>query len=115
MPTSTAGAARPPESESSPAAAVGLNFPSVASFPAPRDDPSDDETPRESRKPRRRQPAAELPSSETSAPAEPGDEGQEVGWMAGLSNRLSAYSLSEEDTVAADEPAAEPDTADESA
>ncbi len=35
--------------------------------------------------------------------------------MAGLSNRLSAYSLSEEDTVAEDEPAAEPDTADESA
>jgi hypothetical protein len=27
---------------------------------------------------------------------EPGDEGEETGWMLGLSNRLSAYSLSEE-------------------
>ena len=35
--------------------------------------------------------------------------------MAGLSNRLSAYSLSEEDTVAENEPTVEPDTADESA
>ncbi len=29
---------------------------------------------------------------------EPGDENDETGWMQGLSNRLSAYSLSEDDS-----------------
>jgi hypothetical protein len=37
---------------------------------------------------------------------EPGDEGEETGWMLGLSNRLSAYSLSED---AARPGGAEPD------
>ena len=39
--------------------------------------------------------------------AEPGDEGNEVGWMAGLSNRLSAYSLSDDEAQSGDEPDAD--------
>jgi hypothetical protein len=35
---------------------------------------------------------------------DPGDENDETGWMQGLSNRLSAYSLSEEDDAADDDP-----------
>jgi len=72
----------------------------VTAFPAPRAD-RDDET-RESRRAPRRRPTAEPNTSKRSTePAEPGDEGGEVGWMEGLSNRLSAYSLSEDDARAA--------------
>ena len=39
-----------------------------------------------------------------SQPAEPGDESSGVDWMAGLSNRLSAYSLADE-TAAHDDDA----------
>ena len=39
---------------------------------------------------------------------EPGDDGEETGWMQGLSNRLSAYSLSEQDS-ASDDPDDEPE------
>ena len=53
----------------------------------------------------RPRPAAELGKSKRSTePAEPGDEGNEVGWMAGLSNRLSAYSLSDDEAQSASEP-----------
>jgi hypothetical protein len=81
-----------------------LNFPSATAIPIPRPDP-DGAEPRERRAPRRR-PSADLGASNHSTrPAEPGDEGGEVSWMEGLSNRLSAYSLSEYD----DPPVAESD------
>ena len=71
-----------------------LNFPSASaiSIPRPRDD--DD---RESRSPRSRPQTEPGKQKRSTQPAEPGDEEQEVGWMAGLSNRLSAYSLSEDE------------------
>jgi hypothetical protein len=90
------------------AEASGLYFPPTTAFPIRRDD---DDTPRPKRPAPRRQ-AAEPPKGKRSTePAEPGDEGAEVGWMAGLSNRLSAYSLSDEDVAAdseADEQSDEP-------
>jgi acyl-coenzyme A synthetase/AMP-(fatty) acid ligase len=95
-----------PEAEASPS---GLYFPPVTSFPAPRDDPDDDpERKRETPKAPRRRPAPSPAKSKRgkSGAAEPGDEAEEVSWMAGLSNRLSAYSLAEEEeaTSSADEP-----------
>jgi acetyl-CoA synthetase/medium-chain acyl-CoA synthetase len=87
-----------------PARAAGLNFPSASSIPIPRPN-SDGSGTRERRAPRQR-PAADTSSSKHSTrPAEPGDEGAEVSWMQGLSNRLSAYSLSEDDDL----PSADPD------
>jgi acyl-coenzyme A synthetase/AMP-(fatty) acid ligase len=92
----------------SPSEAAGLYFPPVTAFPIPRADREDDDT-RESRRAPRPRPPAELKKSKHSTePAEPGDEGDEVSWMDGLSNRLSAYSLSEDDEQAAD-----PDSDDE--
>ena len=82
--------------------AAGIYFPPTTAFPIPRDD-DDDGAPRGKRAPRPR-PAAELGKSKRSTgPAEPGDEGNEVGWMAGLSNRLSAYSLSDDEAQSASE------------
>jgi hypothetical protein len=101
-----------PEREASPS---GLYFPPAASFPAPRDDPDDDaDRKRDAPKTPRRRPAPSQPKSKRgkSGPAEPGGEAEEVSWMAGLSNRLSAYSLAEEEEAAgvSGEPAAgEPD------
>ena len=87
------------------ASAAGIYFPPTTAFPIPRDD-NDDGPAREKRAPRRR-PAADVNKSKrSSAPAEPGDEGAEAGWMAGLSNRLSAYSLADEEAEPEDEPAA---------
>ncbi|HUG64473.1 MAG TPA: AMP-binding protein [Gaiellaceae bacterium] len=75
---------------------AGLNFPSAAAFSIPRPDPDAPDL-REPRAPRPR-PQAELGKSKRSTEsAEPGDEGHEVSWMEGLSNRLSAYSLSEDE------------------
>jgi len=99
--------ARPVErkAEETPSEAAGVYFPPVTAFPTPRTDP-DDEEPRESRRTARPRPSADVGKSKRSTePAEPGDEAGEVGWMAGLSNRLSAYSLSEDETP----PAADPD------
>lgn len=87
--------------EQAPSEAAGLHFPPVTAFPAPRADRDDEDT-RDSRRTPRRRPAAEPNTSKRSTgPADPGDEGGEIGWMEGLSNRLSAYSLSEEDAQAA--------------
>ena len=55
-------------------------------------------------RPARRPPAESKPSKRSTEPAEPGDEGGETNWMEGLSNRLSAYSLSEDEAPAAAEP-----------
>jgi hypothetical protein len=83
-----------PEPTMSNAAAAGLYFPPTVAFPVPRED---DDEPREKRAPRRRPTAESKNKKRSTPPAEPGDEGAEVGWMAGLSNRLSAYSLSDDD------------------
>ena len=81
--------------DETPSQAAGIYFPPVTAFPTLSADREEDE-PRESRRTARPRPAAELGKSKTE-PAEPGDEPGEVGWMAGLSNRLSAYSLSEDE------------------
>jgi hypothetical protein len=101
----------PSVEEPSRADAAGLYFPPVTAFPAPREERNDDpDSPRESRRaPRRRAPAEPGTSKHSTEPAEPGDETTEVSWMHGLSNRLSAYSLSDED--ADGESAAEADEA----
>ena len=76
--------------------AVALNFPSVTSFSIRRSGTDGDG--RESRPTAKRRPAADLGKSKRSSEtADPGDEGNEVSWMQGLSNRLSAYSLSEDE------------------
>ncbi|HEU5489515.1 MAG TPA: AMP-binding protein [Gaiellaceae bacterium] len=93
--------------DETPSQAAGIYFPPVTAFPTLPADRDEDE-PRESRRTARPRPAAESGKSKTE-PAEPGDEVGEVGWMAGLSNRLSAYSLSEDDAA----PAADPDDDDE--
>ena len=83
--------------------AAGIYFPPTTAFPIPRDD-DDDDAPRGGKRAPRPRPAAELGKSKRSTePAEPGDEGNEVGWMAGLSNRLSAYSLSDDEAQSASE------------
>ena len=79
----------------SEASSTELNFPSVASFSISGDRTTVDRGDRPSA-PRRTSGAdAGTPKKRSSQPAEPGDESSETGWMAGLSNRLSAYSLSE--------------------
>lgn len=88
-----------PDEQDAPATPA-LNFPSSASFTLPSGR-AGSEAPREPRAPRAR-PQVDLGKARRPAePAEPGDEASEVGWMAGLSNRLSAYSLSEEEESAA--------------
>ena len=92
-----------PEPEAS---STGLNFPPTASFPTPREDSDEDaQRKRDAPKAPRRRPAPESAKSKRnkSGPAEPGDEAEEVSWMEGLSNRLSAYSLAEEESGSGDE------------
>ena len=86
-------APRPVAEEPAPAAPAALSFPSAAAFSIPR--VRDDD--RETRTARSRPQAEAAARKRSPQPAEPGDEQQEVGWMAGLSNRLSAYSLAEDD------------------
>jgi acyl-coenzyme A synthetase/AMP-(fatty) acid ligase len=83
-----------PDPTMSNAAAAGLYFPPVTAFPTPRDD---EDEPRPAKRPARRRPPTEAGKPKKSEAAEPGDEGHEVSWMAGLSNRLSAYSLNEDE------------------
>ena len=89
------------KSEESPSEAAGLYFPPVTAFPTPRADRDDDDSRDTRRAPRPRPQAEPNTSKRSTEPAEPGDEGGEVGWMEGLSNRLSAYSLSEDEAQAA--------------
>ncbi len=83
--------------------AAGLYFPPTTAFPIRRDD--DGNEPK--RTPRRRPQIDQGNAKRSTQPADPGDEGAEVSWMAGLSNRLSAYSLNEGETEPVDEPAGE--------
>ena len=91
-----------PEGTVSNAAAAGLYFPPTTAFPIRRDDDGEELT-RERKPSAPRRPPAEPGGKKKRAtePAEPGDEAGEVGWMAGLSNRLSAYSLADEDRESA--------------
>jgi len=88
------------EATTSNAASAGIYFPPTTAFPIRRDD---DEPPRPRTQPSRPRAAGDPGKGDagkkkrSTEPAEPGDEGTEVGWMAGLSGRLSAYSLSDED------------------
>ncbi|HET9462159.1 MAG TPA: AMP-binding protein [Gaiellaceae bacterium] len=91
----------------------GLYFPPVTSFPAPRDDPDEEERRRDAPKaPRRRPPPDPRKKRGKSGAAEPGDEAEEVSWMQGLSNRLSAYSLGEDSEKKSSEPSASDETGD---
>ena len=96
-----------PASDAPPVYSAGLNFPPATTFPTPREDADADEA-RENDTPKspRRRPARDAGKSKRgkSEAAEPGDEAEEVSWMQGLSNRLSAYSLSEEEAGPGDEP-----------
>jgi acetyl-CoA synthetase len=104
-----------PSSDSEPAS-TELNFPSVTAFSISGDRTTVDRGDRQASP--RRPSGADIGTAKkrASQPAEPGDETNEVGWMAGLSNRLSAYSLSEEEAQTEAEPGEdEPsDTDDES-
>ena len=85
--------------EESPSEAAGLYFPPVTAFPTPRPTATTTIAQEGRRAPRRRPPTENNDSKakRSTEPAEPGDELGEIGWMEGLSNRLSAYSLSEDD------------------
>ncbi len=93
-PTADGSSSGSPSDSPSPFAELGIR---PAVFPVPEtssDTREDSES--ESRRPRRTRPQQPEKRSSPSA-GEPGDEAEEVGWMHGLSNRLSAYSLSGED------------------
>jgi hypothetical protein len=96
--------------EETPSQAAGLYFPPVTAFPTPRAEREDEEMRGGRRAPRPR-PGADPKASKkrSTEPAEPGDEVGEVSWMAGLSNRLSAYSLSEGEQQAAADAAQDDD------
>jgi acetyl-CoA synthetase/medium-chain acyl-CoA synthetase len=101
-PTRAADAGTPP----------GLYFPPATSFPTLRDEEDDPESTREAPRQLGRRPTADSTKGKRGKPraAEPGDESDEVSWMQGLSNRLSAYSLADEGTASDDEPSeAEPE------
>jgi acetyl-CoA synthetase len=85
----------PDPTKSADTVSTELNFPSVTALSISRDD--DGAGDRKDRPPSSRRPGgADLGKAKrSSTPAEPGDEMGEVSWMAGLSNRLSAYSLNE--------------------
>ena len=93
-------APRPVEPEEPPVTPA-LNFPSAAAFTLPRADRDDDS--HEPRIPRLRPPVEPGKPKRSSNAAEPGDDGAEVSWMEGLSNRLSAYNLSDEQEGFADD------------
>ena len=98
------GLVRPHEPEPTAAETAGIYFPPVTSFPPPRDDDgAEADGGREPRKTSRRRPPTEpdTPKRRRSL-EEPGDDADDGAWMAGLSNRLSAYSLAEEGAEVAD-------------
>ena len=100
------GLLRAPEPEPSAAEAAGIYFPPVTSFPLLGDDGTEADDRREPRKTSPRKPLPETGKDKKKRSLEePGDDAGDAGWMAGLSNRLSAYSLAEES--ATEEPAEE--------
>ncbi len=101
---------RPPGAgDESSAAAAGLYFPPVTSFPLPREEDGEADHEETPRAPRRRA-APEKPKSKSKRSQEdPGDDASGASWMAGLSNRLSAYSLGEEGEKSTDAPSDDED------
>jgi hypothetical protein len=102
------GIGRDHDPEPSAGTTAVMYFPPVTSFPLPRDgeDDDDDVVRGEARKPKRRRPPADAGKAKRKRSLEePGDETSEASWMAGLSNRLSAYSLAEEGEASEDEDA----------
>ena len=89
------------EPEETPSQTAGLYFPPTTAFPSPRVEREDDEARFGRRAPRPRPSAEQKKSKRSTEPAEPGDEPIEASWMEGLSNRLSAYSLSEDEQSSA--------------
>jgi hypothetical protein len=77
----------------------------LAEFPAaaPEADTEAEEPPRRTRGRRRAAPPPEPSPRRRRSSGEPGDMSEAVDW-AGLSSRLSAYSLTEDDKAAAQEP-----------
>ena len=90
----------PSEESTTPAPPlVGLGLPPVTDFTLDSARKSEPRPQAESRPPA---PAPDArPKRDRSAP-EPGEESQDVGWMEGLSSRLSAYSLDGDDEPTAD-------------
>jgi acetyl-CoA synthetase len=103
----TVEVASDPNSDDAKPSSTELNFPSVTGFSISGDRSAPDRG--ERRAPPRRIGAVDDGKSKkrSSEPAEPGDDINEVGWMAGLSNRLSAYSLSEGELEEQDDPASD--------
>ena len=90
----------PVEPEAPVVRRADLGLPPVTDFPS-ADDTSE---PRKSRKPSRRAaPTSKSKPTRGSSTGEPGDEPQEVSWMQGLSTRLSAYSLGEDEPPRTDD------------
>jgi hypothetical protein len=76
---------------------TGLEVPTAEDFALEREDQPlqrDPTVPREPRAPADRRTRKER--RRQSKEPEPGDESDEVGWMQGLSSRLSAYTVSED-------------------
>ncbi|HEU4971761.1 MAG TPA: AMP-binding protein [Gaiellaceae bacterium] len=106
-----------PGADSTQPVSTELNFPSVTSFSISSSERRNDQGDPGDRRSSGRRSAPPDPgkAKRASQPAEPGDESSGNDWMAGLSNRLSAYSLSDESEVHDDD--AKPtdaDTVDES-
>ena len=100
--------AAPPAAETDDDPRAGLGITPVTEFPQ-----LDTGAKREASGRRRLSQAAPKPDTQRSL-GEPGDEGDEIGWMQGLSSRLSAYSLDTEPGEAGetvDEDAGDPDDA----
>jgi len=103
------GRERPPEDTTSSPDPSGLGFPPVTELILERDD-NDRPAQRESeRRPAEDDERRSGKDRRGRSSHEPGDDGEETGWMQGLSNRLSAYSLSE-DASTPDGPDDEPET-----
>jgi hypothetical protein len=80
----------------------------VTDFPS-ANDPS--EPPKLRRPSRRAAPASKAKPTREHSTGEPGDEPEEDTWMQGLSTRLSAYSLGEEDGTPTEENESDSDNA----
>jgi hypothetical protein len=98
VPTPTPAPSGPAETDDDPRAGLGIT--PVTEFPQ-----VDAGAKREASGRRRLSQPAAKPDTQRSL-GEPGDEGEEIGWMQGLSSRLSAYSL-DSDPSEAGEPADE--------
>jgi acyl-coenzyme A synthetase/AMP-(fatty) acid ligase len=95
---------RDPEREPPPQF-LDVGLPPVTNFPTPGERSESERASGEER-PRARPPRRTIETSTAIEPSigEPGDEADEMGWMKGLSSRLTAYNLGENDTPSRPEP-----------